>query len=180
LTVGFALVLFVGPAADTVRADNTLSFTVNRGNLTVTVTAGSLSPEPYSATANGLATGAVTLTVDNAAVADTGWSVTMVATSFACSCGFSGVAIPAANLAIASLSDPIAIAGEDVDPNGGPIAVGAAVNADLASARKIVSADVESGNGAYSMDVGLALTVPAGSRPATYTSTVTVTASAAP
>jgi hypothetical protein len=180
LGLAFAALLLGLGGASGALADNTVSFSILPGDLSVALTAQDLTPVPYSPTDDNVATGGVTLTIDNATSANTGWSVSIVATDFACSCGFDGATIPASDFAISSLGDPVVLAGEEIDPDGGPIAIGEAVNSDLSRARTILSAQPDSGNGAYSLDIGLALTVPAGSRPATYTSTVTVTVSAAP
>lgn len=126
--------------------------------------------------------GELQLTVDDATGfenANSGWHVTIEASDFDCSCGDDLQNIKASNFILTDIAQPELIFGQQVDQKFGPLALDPAAFS-LETARKINTAEAGYGNGRYSQDLGVELTVPGMSRPATYTSLVTITYAAAP
>jgi hypothetical protein len=126
--------------------------------------------------------GQLQLTVDDATGFEgknTGWHVTIEASDFDCSCGDDAQNIEASNFILTDIAQPQLIFGQQVDEKFGPLALKPAAFS-LETARKVNTSDIGFGNGRYSQDLGVELTVPGMSRPATYTSLVTITYAAAP
>lgn len=91
-----------------------------------------------------------------------GWKVTLLATG-------SG-AITASNVATVSVPNPTLVEGQPTLPT-----TGANPNGPLNTARTVMSAALNTGNGLYAQTIPLKLTIPAYSAPGDYTITVTAT-----
>ncbi len=153
-----------------------VAFSVSGGELTYALSNGGLAPIAftYDGTGNTTATGIVTLTIEDARGTFQGWSIAIESTPFT----YAGTAqgsndIPAANATI-NPQAPTRIAGPD---RGG---VHAAPGGSLATRRNVIVADPGAGSGAYSLEMLVSLSVPAGSPAGTYTALLTVAASDAP
>ena len=84
------------------------------------------------------------------------------------------------NFSLTSAAAPVSTDGQSVDAVGGPKAPASSPVGTLDSPRKTVQAEAAFGNGTYTQDLGVNLTVPADSAAGTYTGTLTTTISAAP
>jgi hypothetical protein len=136
-------------------------------------------------------TGTLTLTASDTGLAglgliNSGWNVTLLASSFAYSGPNGGAPIPAANLAITTARAPTRTSGQAISPVGGPRTTN--VTGTLDVARKTLQADGPTGTisltyygiGTYSQAVDVSLVVPGQTRAGTYSATMTVTISAGP
>lgn len=109
-----------------------------------------------------------------------GWHVTVSASDFAYSGPHDGSPIPAANLAITAAHPPVLASGQAVDATGGPKVPSASSTGPLDAPRKVLHADAGYGQGSYTQQLDVDLTVPARSRAGTYTTTLTTTITAGP
>jgi hypothetical protein len=114
------------------------------------------------------------LTYRVAASGCSGWSVSVKAGSFTHSGSAPGSTIPASSVFLATTGAPSVISGDGT----GVAATGTA--GELATNRKIISAQPGRGSGTYQQDLGITVTVPGGTTVGSYRSTITVTAAAAP
>ncbi|HEX3427488.1 MAG TPA: WxL domain-containing protein [Candidatus Limnocylindrales bacterium] len=124
--------------------------------------------------------GTMTLTADDSTGSNLGWNVTVLSSAFVYSGTNGGTDIPAANFTLTSAASPVRTAGQAVNVVGGPLVPAISPVGTLDSARKTVQALVLFGNGTYTQDLGVSLTIPADSAAGTYTGTLTTTISAAP
>jgi len=169
----------------------TLPALADASTVTQSVVAGSLSAsvanlalnsgvDLFSSNVIQTPTGILRLTADDSrgGTAGLGWSVSIVTSAFVYTGTAGGANIPAANFALTSAALPVATAGQVVDLSSGPKAV--VTTATLETARKVITAAAAFGQGSYTQDLGVALTVPASSKVGTYTGTLTTTASTTP
>lgn len=156
-------------------ASNSVSFTILPGNFAVGLTAVDSDPASDGATA----VSAVAMTIDNGSSERAGWAVVLALSTPPCDHQCPG-RLAAPELTITHLSEPVALAGDAIDPAAGPFAVSSAVAADLTTPRTVVAAAPGAGNGTYAMEIGLALALPAESAPESYPATLAITIAAAP
>ena len=177
--LGAAATLALTMAAVTVlpaSAANTVTQTINPGTRTASVADLALGAVSYSHSAQ-TSTGIMVLAADDSSGTGAGWDVTVQSSDFAYSGSNGGTDIPAANFSLTSASAATAVAGQAVDATGGP---NAGSTGSLDTPRTTLSADADFGQGSYSQNLGVSLSIPAQSRVGTYTGTLTVTISAAP
>lgn len=124
-------------------------------------------------------TGTMTLSVSDTSDPSAGWNVTIMSSALVYSGANGGVSIPAANLALTTVGDPVFVSGQAIDATNGPKKVVPAT-LTLDAARKVIQANAGFGLGSYTQALGVALTVPGQSRAGTYTATLTVTISTGP
>jgi hypothetical protein len=125
----------------------------------------------------------MTLTADDSRGNSAGWSVTIQGSAFVYTGANGGTAIPAANFALTSAEQPTALAGQPVslvDSTGPQIPIEGIVFGSLETPLKTLRATAAYGNGTYSQDLGVTLTIPGQSKVGTYTGTLTTTISATP
>lgn len=177
LTLSVAL---VGVLALPASAANTVTQTINAGTRTASIADLTLAAITYSHSAQASA-GTMVLTADDSSGSGAGWNVTVQSSDFVYSGANSGSDIPAANFSVTSASTATSTAGEPVDVLGGPkVPLAFSAPATLDSARKTLQAEVGFGEGTYTQNLGVSLSVPAQSRVGTYTGTMTVTISSGP
>ena len=164
--------------ADDHTSDSEVTQSVNPGSRTATLAALGLDAIDYSHT-DKTSAGNVGLTVDDSSATGEGWNVNVVSSDFVYSGDNNGTDIPAANFALTSAGDPVHVEGQDIDETNGPRALQDNTGA-LDEARAVIEADADHGQGIYTQDLGVALTVPGQSRAGTYTGTVTTTITAGP
>jgi hypothetical protein len=170
---GAALVM---PAA----AVNTVTQTINAGTRSASIADASLGAVSYSHSAQTSA-GTLVLTADDSSGSGAGWNVTVQTSAFVYSGAFGGSNIPAANFSLTSASAATMTAGEAVDVVGGPkVPVTLLPPVTLDTPRKTLQAELTFGEGTYTQNLGVSLSIPAQSRVGTYTGTLTVTISAGP
>ena len=110
-----------------------------------------------------------------------GWNVTVQSSRMSYSGGFGTTPandIPAANLSLGTPAAPVRTAGQAIDPTNGPKVVG--TGGPLNAAIKVSNANSGFGQGTYTQNLPLTLTVPANPRQGTYTATLTLTITAGP
>lgn len=136
----------------------------------------SLPSITYSHTAT---TGSGTFTLTASETASDGWHVTLLSGALVYSGAHSGTDIPAANLGVTGVAQPVWVSGQAVDGTGGPTAAAGATGA-LNVPRTVVQTQSGFGVGTYTQLVDVQLTVPAGARAGTYTAALTVTMATGP
>lgn len=123
--------------------------------------------------------GMVTLWADDSSGTGDGWTVTVQAGAFACTDCEIPSSLPASSLS-AFYTQPVEVAaGQAIDEVAGPH-TGANSLGSLDVARPLMAADAGAGMGTYSETVGLLLNVPAFTMAGTYSTTLTVSITAAP
>jgi putative surface cell wall-binding protein len=161
-------------------AVNTVTQTVNAGTRSASIADASLGAVAYSHSAQA-GTGTLVLTADDSSGSGAGWNVTVQTSAFVYSGAFGGTNIPAANFSLTSASGATSTAGEPVDVVGGPkVPLTLIPPVTLDSARKTLQAEVTYGEGTYTQNLGVSLSIPAQSRVGTYAGTLTVTIAAGP
>ena len=161
-------------------AVNTVTQTINAGTRSASIADASLSAVSYSHSAQ-TSTGTLVLTADDSSGSGAGWNVTVQTSAFVYSGSFGGTNIPAANLSLTSASAATSTAGEAVDVVGGPkVPLTLIPPVALDTARKTIQAEITFGEGTYTQNLGVSLSIPAQSRVGTYTGTLTVTIAAGP
>lgn len=118
-----------------------------------------LSPLNYAHTTQ-TNTGTMVLTADDSTGSNLGWNVTILSSAFVYTGSASGANIPAANFEITSASAPVATAGQAVSGVGGPMVPAISPVGTLDSARKVLQALATFGNGTYTQNIGVRLTIP--------------------
>jgi hypothetical protein len=178
-----AAALLVGTVAGPTFAADQVTQAVTAGSRTASVANLALGSASYSHIAQTSA-GSMTLTADDSTGSNAGWNVTIETSDFVWSAGSggasSGADIPATNFALTSAAAPTSTAGQAVDATNGPKIPTTTPVGSLDSARKTVQADSGYGNGTYTHDLDVSLSVPARSAAGTYTGTLTTTIAAAP
>lgn len=162
-------------ATSAIAAETTQS--VNPGSLTASAANLTLSAIDYSHV-DTTSTGTLALSVDDSTGTGDGWKVSVQSSAFVYSGTNAGTNIPANKFALTSAAAPLVSSGQGIDAIGGPKVVTTSGTLDVA--RTVIEAEVGFGQGAYTQDLGVALTVPGQSRAGTYTGTVTITATAGP
>ena len=110
---------------------------------------------------------------------DTGWDISLQATSLDYSGPHSGTAISAADLSLISIEAPVPTDGlsEAADPLTGPKIPDLSATGSLATPRVVLQAEPGHARGSYAQELVLSLRLPPGARSGTYTGTVTTTVS---
>jgi len=162
-----------------VAAANQVTQTINAGTRTASIADLALSAVNYSHSAQSN-TGTMVLTADDSSGSGAGWNVTVQSSAFVYSGANGGTNIPAANFAITTAGAATRTAGQSVDIVGGPSTPLVGSTGSLDIARKTMSALVGFGQGTYTQNLDVSLSIPALSRAGTYTGTMTVTISAGP
>lgn len=160
-------------------AADTVTQAVTGGTRTASIADLALGSASYAHTAQS-SNGSMTLSADDSSGTGAGWNVTIQASDFVYTGSNNGTNIPAANFSLTSAAAPSATAGQAVDATDGPKVPTTSPVGALDSARKVVAANADFGQGAYAQSLGVSLSIPAQSRAGTYTGTLTVTISAAP
>ena len=178
--------LLVGTVAVPAFAADTVTQTVGAGTRTASVADLTLAAVTTTHVAQ-TSTGSMTLTADDSSGSGTGWDVTVLTSAFVYSGANSGVDIPAENFLLTSSAAPVMTAGQAIDatgtdaaPTGPQLGTLAGVSGTLDAARKTILAGVNFGQGTYTQDLAVSLTIPAESRAGAYTGTLTTTITAAP
>jgi X-Pro dipeptidyl-peptidase len=169
--------LMVVAAAGSAFAVNTVTQVVNGGALTASIADLTLTAATYSHS-NQDSSGTMVLTADDSTGTGDGWNVTVQSSAFVYSGTNGGTNIPAANFLLTSAATPVQTAGQAVDGTDGPKAVTTSGTLDVA--RETIDANANFGQGTYTQDLGVTLTIPGQSRAGTYTGTMTVTIAAGP
>jgi hypothetical protein len=113
----------------------------------------------------------VTLNVADPTVLNNGWRVTLSVLEFTNTCGGS---LPPNALTIDSAGTVVVINGQPVGQRGGPKVGANSVGQSLNSSKPTLVAKPGFGNGAYSVDLRLRLSVPSKTKPCTYVPTFVV------
>jgi hypothetical protein len=137
---------------------------------------------PVAAYSHGarLQTGVLVVTADDSAGFLDGWNVTLQASAFSYAGVNHGADIPAANLALSSVSAPVMTAGQPIDGTNGPRVPTTSPVGTLDTARKLLQASPAYGQGIYLQNLGVSFTIPAMARAGVYTGVLTTTISSAP
>ena len=162
-----------------VAGADTVTQTITAGIRSASVANLTLTSVAYSHSAQST-TGTMTLTADDSTGSNLGWNVTILSSAFVYTGGNGGSNIPAANFSLTSAAAPTRNAGQAVDATGGPKVPVVSPVGTLDSARKTVQALILFGNGNYSQNLGVSLSIPAQSATGTYTGTLTTSITAAP
>jgi hypothetical protein len=182
LAIGMAGLL-AGALAGPAFADDTVTQTVTAGGgLSASVANFNFPNVAYQNAAHDVS-GTMTVTADDSRDTSAGWSVSIQVSAFVYTGGNGGTNIPAANFALTSADQPTTIAGQVVSlvaSTGPQIPIEGIVYGSLASPLKTIRATAAYGNGTYSQDLDVTLTIPAQSKVGTYTGTLTTTISATP
>lgn len=160
-------------------AVDTVTQSVTGGSLTASVADLTLTSVAYSHAVQNQ-TGSMTLTADDQTGTGAGWNVTIQTSDFVYSGANNGTNIPAANFSLSAANAPAMTAGQAIDATGGPKVPATSPVGTLDSARKVIQANANYGQGTYTQALDVNLTIPAQSRAGTYTGTLTTTVSAAP
>ena len=166
-------------AALPVAAVNEVTQVITAGTRSASIADLALASVAYSHSAQ-TSTGTLTLTADDSTGSNLGWNVTVQASAFAYTGGNGGTDIPAASFSLTSASAATRTAGQAVSGIGGPSVPLISPVGTLDSARKVLQAQPTFGNGTYTQQLGVSLSIPAQSAAGTYTGTLTTTISAAP
>jgi hypothetical protein len=170
-------------------ADNSVSTEVTAGSLSASVattTVGTSGQTAYSHSTHSV-TGTLALTADDSTGSGSGWNVTIQSSNFVYSGSNGGTDISAANFTLVSVGAPSSTAGQavdtsgtDQDPTGPQKGTLAGVSGTLNSARKVLRAGANYGQGTYTQNESVSLSIPGQSRAGTYTATLTVSIASAP
>jgi hypothetical protein len=178
-TAGLLAAALAGPAL----AADTVSQTITAGGGLSASVANLNFPDVAYENATHDVTGTMVLTADDSRGSSAGWSVTIQGSDFVYTGANGGADIPAANFALTSAQQPTALAGQPVslvDSTGPQIPIEGIVFGSLEDPLKTLRATAAYGNGTYSQDLGVTLTIPGQSKVGTYTGTLTTTISATP
>lgn len=182
IAVGMAGLL-AGALAGPALAADTLTQTITAGGGLSASVANLNFPDVAYENATHAVTGTMVLTADDSRGDSAGWSVTIQGSAFVYTGANGGTDIPAANFALTSAEQPTALAGQPVslvDSTGPQIPIEGIVFGSLETPLKTLRATAAYGNGTYSQDLGVTLTIPGQSKAGTYTGTLTTTISATP
>lgn len=181
--VGISLAAGLAPAS----AADSVSQAVTGGTKTASVATLALTSVTSTHSLQN-STGTMTLTVDDSTGTGAGWNVTETVSAFAFTGGTGSTPIAASAFSITSVGtitssagQAIAAGGSDLVPTGpqsGNVDIG--VTGALDTARTVVRAGANYGQGTYSQPINVNLAIPADSRAGTYTGTLTTSITAGP
>ncbi len=178
--VGLAMLLTIVMAVPVFAAQTTITMTITGGPRTVSINPDFValdvrySEEPQSIN------GSATVTVDDLSGTGAGWHVTLQATDLIYSGADGSSSIPAANLAVTSASAPVMLTGQSIDAFGGPKMPDSNATGSLDQPRTVLLSNPDHGQGRYTQDLGLTVTIPAMSQAGSYTGTLIVSIGAGP
>ena len=182
LAVGTAGLLASSLAGTAFATDTVTQVIAAGGGLSASVANMTFPPVAYENATHDVS-GTMVLTADDSRGTSAGWSVTIQTSAFVYTGSAGGIDIPAANFALTSAEEPIWIAGQPVSliaSTGPQIPIEGIVYGSLATPLKTIRATAAYGNGTYSQNLGVTLTIPGQSKVGTYTGTLTTTISATP
>jgi hypothetical protein len=164
-----------------VGAADSVTQAVTAGTRTASVANLALSSVAYSHSVQA-SNGSMALTADDSTGSGAGWNVTILSSAFVLSGGDGTKDISAANFALTAADAPVVTAGQaiNVTAGNGPAIPTISPVGTLDSARKTVQAGVGFGQGTYTQNLPVTLTIPAYSAAGTYTGTLTTSITAAP
>jgi hypothetical protein len=157
----------------------TINTTLTGRPLSAGLTSLTLAPVTYDHEDQDAA-GSMTLNVDDPTGTGQGWKVTIQSSDFVYTGANHGTDIPAANFSLTSAAKPVQTDGQAVDDTYGPKVPATSPVATLETARKVIQAEADYGQGAYTQALGVNLVIPGMSRAGTYTGTLTTSISSAP
>lgn len=146
---------------------------------TITIQSISLAPTSYSADEQ-YNPGQIGYTISAASGTAPGWSVNVQAGDLIYSGEHGGINIPAANLSVSSANAPLYVSGDAIDASNGPFVPAEGATGGLNTPRTVLTANPGYGDGVYSQDLDLTLTIPGESKPGNYSGTITFSTNAAP
>ena len=173
--------LLVATAAGSAQAADTVTQAITAGGLTASVANLALPSVPYQNAARDV-TGTMTLTAEDTRGTGAGWKVTIQSSAFVYSGAATGPDIPAADFALTSAAAPVLVLGQPVDATAatGPQVPPTFAAGSLDTARQTIHATAAYGQGRYTQQLAVTLTIPAMSDVGTYTGTLTTTITSAP
>lgn len=163
-------------------ADDTVTTEIQPGTRSAVVAdtgLGTSGVVSYSHSAQN-ADGTMVLTADDSTGSGAGWHVTIQSSQFVYSGSNGGTNIPATAFSIQTADAPVSTAGQAVDPTDGPKVPTTSPAGALNTAREVVEANANFGQGTYTQDIDVRLVIPAQSRAGDYTATLTTTIVAGP
>ncbi|MEO8538841.1 MAG: WxL domain-containing protein [bacterium] len=182
LFLGLSVALGASAFATTALATD-VSQSVTAGSLTANIANLTLPAATYS-NASQTRSGTMVLQVADNRDTQAGWNVSIVMTAagFVYSGSYTNVAIPSANFTLDSAEVPVMVSGQAVGLAAatGPQVPPTSPLGTLDVTRMPIKATAAYGNGSYTQDLGVTLTIPGQSRVGTYTGVLTVTASNSP
>lgn len=137
----------------------------------------SLPVSPYGHTSRA-SSGTLLLTVSSDDLA--GWNVSVGVSEFSYTGEFAGAPIPASSLSITTANEPSFVTGQVIDQAGGPRVPATGASGSLDVSRKVLQADASFGQGSYSQELQVSMTIPGRTKTGTYTGTLTVTTGSGP
>jgi hypothetical protein len=183
LAVGTAGLLAGSLAGPALATDTVTQTIVAGGLLSASVANLSLPDVEYDYVTHDVS-GTMVLTADDSRGTSLGWSVSIQGSAFVYTgTAEGGIDIPAANFALTSAEEPTLIEGQPVDSTastGPQIPIEGLAVGSLDTPIKTIRATAAFGNGTYSQNLVVTLTIPGQSKIGTYTGTLTTTISATP
>ena len=149
------------------------------GQPTVTIGSVSLAPASYSSDEQA-SPGQLDYTISAASGTAPGWSVSLQAGDLVYSGENGGTNIPAANLAVSTANAPGHVSGDPIDPGNGPFAPAGGATGSLDQPRTVLVSNAGYGDGTYTQNLDLTLTIPGGASPGNYSGTITFTVATGP
>lgn len=179
LTTGtiLAALLIIVVAVPAFAAQTTISISIIPGPRTVTIDPGFVAPEVTYSDEVQHSSGSAIVTVDDLSGSGAGWHVTLQATDLIYSGPDGYATIPAENLTITAMGNPVMLAGQPVDAAHGPLS---GESGSLDQPRVILAAAPGYGQGNYSQPLALRLDIPAMSQAGSYSGTLIVSIAAGP
>jgi hypothetical protein len=186
-SVLFAAAIAFGATVPALAADSSVTQSLSAGSLSASIVDLQLNGGANLISSNAIQTptGVLKLTADDSrgGTSGAGWSVSTVTSDFVWTTGAGGATngtnIPANNFVLTSAAAPAMTAGQALGV-GGPAAAINTTNVPLDEDRKVITAAATYGQGTYTQDLDVSLTVPASSKVGTYTGTLTTTISETP
>jgi hypothetical protein len=172
--VGALTVMSIAPA---MADDAGVNQEITAGNLDLTIPANVAfttdgASHPYSHAAYEITSDTFQIAVDDSTGSKSGWNVSMSASALT-----DGVdTIAASNIELASIGNTAVVAGQAATGILEPTAAGAALN----TARTVMNAPANEGQGSYTLDTTIAINVPAYQPAGEYAGTVTVNLTSGP
>lgn len=149
------------------------------GQPTITVNTVSLAPASYSAEQQN-SPGQLGFTINAENGTAPGWSVSVQAGDLVYSGENGGTNIPATNLAVSTANAPGYVSGGPIDPGNGPFAPAGGATGSLDQPRTVLVSNAGYGDGTYTQNLDLTLTIPGGASPGNYSGTITFTVATGP
>lgn len=160
----------MGMWSTSANADNGITGTIDPGTLDTALTDASFGGAiPYSFSAS-TETASTTLSIEDLRGTGAGWKISVEASNLV-----SGAdTIPNTGLSFSAVGNPVLVDGQAIDPTNGPLRSGP-TTASLNSARELVEAQANYGEGSYTQALTLDVQIPALQDAGTYSGTFTIT-----